>query len=329
MKTNRVYILLLWLLVSLALLSGCGASNNSEDSAGFEVPEIILGFSQLGSESGWRVGNTRDIEEAAERANVQLILKNADQRQENQIKAIRSFIASQVDVIAFAPIVEGNWENVLREAKEAGIPVLLSDRFIKTEDESLYAGFVGSDFLKEGQAAGDFLLRKTADDEHVRILQITGTENSTPEVQRRIGFEERIAGNPKYEIIQTISGDFLRSKGKECMRNVLSETHDIDVLYSHNDAMTMGAIEAIEEAGLQPGKDIIIITVDGEQGAIDLLKEGRINCIVECTPLIGDQIMELAKKLAKGEPIERITYSVERTFSEYDDDLDALPPRGY
>lgn len=306
------------------LVSGC-AKQTAEESP----REIIVGFSQLGAESGWRIGNTNDIEEASKRAGVQLMYKNADQKQENQIKAIRSFIASQVDVIAFAPIVEEGWDKVLREAKEAGIPVLLTDRLIITEDESLYVGFVGSDFLKEGRSAGEFLLKKTAKEEHVRILQITGTEDSSPMKQRKKGFEELIAENPKYEIFKTVSGDFLRSKGKECMRDVLKETRDIDVLYSHNDAMTLGAIEAIEEAGLRPGEDIIIITVDGEQGAIDLLKQGKINCVVECTPLIGDIIMELAKKIAAGETIERITYSEERTFSEYDDDLLSLPPRGY
>lgn len=308
----------------LLLVAGCSQPQVQE-----QPKEIIVGFAQLGSESGWRVGNTLDIERAAERANIQLMLKNADQQQENQIKAIRSFVASQVDVIAFAPIVEEGWDNVLREAKEAGIPVLLTDRLIKTEDESLYVGFVGSDFFKEGRLAGAFLLKKTAGMPRVRILQITGTEDSTPMRQRQLGFEQAIAGYPRYEVFKTISGDFLRSKGKECMRNVLQETRDIDVLYSHNDAMTLGAIEAIEEAGLEPGKDIIIITVDGEQGAIDLLKAGKINCVVECTPLIGDVIMALAKNLAAGETIPRVTYSQERTFSEYDDDLLSLPPRGY
>lgn len=321
MKTKSLFVLFLSMLF---LMSGCAKQTVEESPR-----EIIVGFSQLGAESGWRVGNTNDIEEASKRAGVQLMYTNADQKQENQIKAIRSFIASQVDVIAFAPIVEEGWDKVLREAKEAGIPVLLTDRLIKTEDESLYVGFVGSDFLKEGISAGEFLLKKTAKEENVRILQITGTEDSTPMRQRKKGFEELIAGNPKYEIFKTVSGDFLRSKGKECMRDVLKETQDIDVLYSHNDAMTLGAIEAIEEAGLMPGKDIIIITVDGEQGAIDLLKQGKINCVVECTPLIGDIIMELAKKLAAGETIERVTYSEERTFSEYDDDLFSLPPRGY
>lgn len=323
MRGKRCFALALCALAVLGM-GGCGRPEPVP-----EQPKVIVGFAQLGAESGWRVGNTKDIQAAAERAGVQLMYKNAEQKQENQIKAIRAFIASQVDVIAFAPIVEDGWDNVLREAKEAGIPVLLTDRFIQTRDESLFVGFIGSDFLQEGKAAGEFLLEKTAGRDCVRILQITGTEDSTPMKQRKQGFEQAVAGDPKYELFQTISGDFLRSKGKECMRNVLRETRDIDVLYSHNDAMTLGAIEAIEEAGLVPGKDIIIITVDGEQGAIDLLKAGKINCVVECTPLIGDVIMDLAKKLAAGESIPRITYSTERTFSEYDSDLQSLPPRGY
>ncbi len=315
------------LLLALLFLSACTAKKNPEPEPA--AREIIVGFAQLGSESGWRVGNTKDIITAAERAGVQLMYKNADQKQENQIKAIRSFIAYQVDVIAFAPIVEDGWENVLREAKEAGIPVLLTDRYIQTDDESLFVGFIGSDFLEEGRAAGRFLLQKAEGMERVRIVEIAGTEDSTPMKQRAIGFREMIENDGRFEIVRSVSGDFLRSKGKEWMQKILEETTDIDVLYSHNDAMTLGAIETIEAAGLAPGKDIIIITVDGEQGAIDLLKAGKINCVVECTPLIGDTIMTLAKKLAAGEPIDRITYSVERTFSEFDIDLESLPERGY
>lgn len=317
--------LLLALLLLLATAAGCteGAPPAEEENM------LIVGFSQLGSESGWRVGNTRDIIEAAERAGVRLMYKNAEQKQENQIKAIREFIAYQVDVIAFAPIVEDGWENVLQEARRAGIPVLLSDRSIQVEDETLYAGFVGSDFLEEGRKAGRFLLERADGMARVRIVEISGTEDSTPTVQRAAGFREVIDGDARFEIAISVNGDFLRSKGKECMRNILKETTDIDVLFSHNDAMTLGAIEAIEEVGLSPGKDIIIITVDGEQGAVDLLKAGKINCIVECTPMIGDTIMQLAKALAAGDPVDRVTYSQERVFTEFDEGLDALPQRGY
>lgn len=314
-------------LAALALLSGCASPQQPPKKSA-----AILGFSQLGSESGWRIGNSRDIMAAADRAGVQLLFKNAEQKQENQIKAIRSFIAYQVDVIAFSPIVEDGWTNVLNEAKEAGIPVLCTDRFISGSDADLIVGFVGSDFYKEGQRAGEFLIQKANQmgKGHLRIVEITGTVDSTPMRQRAIGFRDTIQGDPRFEIVESISGDFLKSKGKECMTEILKEQgHNIDVLYSHNDAMTLGAIEAIEADGLTPGKDIVIITVDGEQGAIDLLKQDKINCVVECTPKIGDMIMSLAKKLAAGESVERYTYSEETVFSEFDKDLQNIPPRGY
>ena len=292
---------------------------------------VLLGFSQLGWESAWRIGNSLDIQEAAERAGVQLMFDNAQQKQENQIKAIRSFIAYQVDVIAFAPIVEHGWDTVLQEAKDAGIPVLLTDRLIVTDDPSLYVGYVGADFLEEGRKAGRFLIEKAGREglTDLKIVELSGTLSSSPMQQRGEGFRAVIEGDERFEIIETMSGDFLRSKGKECMESMLERHEKIDVLYSHNDAMTLGAIEAIEEAGLVPGEDIILITVDGEQAAIDLLQEGKINCVVECTPMLGDIIMDLAKKLAAGEEIPRVTNPEERAFTEFDEDLMDIPPRGY
>jgi len=291
---------------------------------------IILGFSQLGSESGWRMGNTRSIITAAERAGVQLMYKNAEQKQENQIDAIRSFIAYQVDVIAFAPIVEDGWENVLREARDAGIPVICSDRSVILEDDSLVTGFVGSDFYLEGVRAGEYLLKKMADSPGpVRVAEISGTLDSTPMRYRALGFRDTLREDPRFEIVYSQSGDFLRSKGKEVMEDILSTGTPVDVLYSHNDSMTLGAIEAIQAQGQNPGVDIIIISVDGEQGAIDLLKQGKINCVVECTPMLGDMIMDLAMRLARGESIPRITYSEETVFSDFDEDLLSIPPRWY
>ncbi len=315
-------------MLSLFFLpSGCSPSTSTGTAPTENA--VLLGFAQLGSESAWRIGNSESIKDAAQRAGVQLMFENAEQSQEKQIKAIRSFIAYQVDVIAFSPIVEDGWDNVLREAKEAGIPVLLVDRLVKTEDESLYVGFIGSDFYEEGRSAGLFLKKKVESMDHVRIVEIAGTEDSSPMRQRGKGFRDVLGGDPKYEILESISGDFLLSKGRECMEYLLQKYPDIDILYSHNDAMTLGAIETIEAAGLVPGKDIIIITVDGEQKAIDLLKEGKINCVVECTPKLGDIVMDLAKKLAAGEAIDRIAYSKETVFTEFDTNLDSLPERGY
>jgi len=292
--------------------------------------QVILGFAQLGSESGWRIGNTRSVIQAAEKSGNQLMYKNAEQKHENQIKAIRSFIAYQVDVIAFAPIVEDGWENVLMEARDAGIPVICSDRSVNVPDESLVTCFVGSDFYAEGRRAAEYLIRKTqGQDGPVRIAEMSGTLDSTPMRYRALGFRETLGDDPRFRIVFSQSGDFLRSRGREVMENILSGTDGIDVLYSHNDAMTLGAIELLEERGLRPGKDIIIITVDGEQGAIDLLKQGKINCVVECTPMLGDMIMSLAKKLARGEEVPKVTYSQETVFSDFDPGLQSIPARGY
>ena len=315
------------------LLTGCGARRPAEDASeeAAQDQSILLGFSQLGWESAWRLANSESIKEAAERAGVSLMYENAEQKQDRQIKAIRSFIAYQVDVIAFSPIVETGWDNVLQEAKDAGIPVLTTDRMVETEDESLYAGFIGSDFYQEGVAAGEFLIEKAAREglTDLNIVELSGTLDSTPMLQRAEGFRDAIAGQENLHLIDSMSGDFLRPKGKECMKVLLEKYERIDVLYSHNDAMTLGAIAALEEAGLKPGEDVIIITVDGEQAAIDLLKEGKINCVIECKPQIGDMVMELAQKLAAGEEIPRCTYSEEQVFTEYDADLDSIPPRGY
>lgn len=316
------------LMSTILLLSGCSTQNVPiSETEG----TLLLGFSQLGKESAWRIGNSKDIEAAAERAGIQLMLDNAEQKQENQIKAIRSFISYQVDVIAFAPIVESGWDNVLREAKDAGIPVLLTDRLIETSDSSLYVGYVGADFLAEGAKAASYLIEKADREslENVKIVELSGTLDSSPMRQRAKGFRDGLKEDDRFEIIESISGDFLRSKGAECMEYLFEKHERIDVVYSHNDAMMLGAIEAIEAAGLRPGKDIILITVDGEQAAIDYLKEGKINCVVECTPLIGDIVMDLAKKLVAGEEIPRVTNPEELVFTEFDENLAEIPPRGY
>ena len=318
-------------LLLMAALFLCGCSAGQDPPGATPANALLLGFSQLGSESAWRLGSTRSIEEAAQRHGVDLMLENANQRQEKQIDAIRSFIAYRVDVIAFSPIVEEGWDNVLTEAKSAGIPVILVDRLIDTQDESLYAAYIGADFYQEGVNAGEYLLRK-ADElgaESLAIAEITGTVDSTPMRQRQLGFHDTLAGDGRFHVLESVSGDFLRTKGKECMEYLLEKYGDeIDVLYVHNDAMTLGALEVLEGAGLRAGEEVVVISVDGEQAAIDLLIEGKINCVVECTPELGDMVMEVARKLANGEPVDKVTHPVEEVFTEYDD-LSNLAPRGY
>ena len=318
--------ILIMLLAALLLLSGCGQQQKEAAE-----PALLLGFSQLGSESSWRIGNTKDIETRAEEYGVSLMMENANQKQENQIAAIRSFIAYRVDVIAFSPIVEEGWDHVLKEARQANIPVILVDRDITTEDEELYVCKIGADFYQEGVSAGEYLKRKAdqLETEKIRIVEITGTEDSTPMRKRHEGFMDAISGDERLTVLESVNGDFLKSRGAECMRYLLEKYgRDIDVIYSHNDEMTMGALPEIEKAGLTPGKDIVIISIDGGQEAIDILKAGKINCIVECTPMLGATLMETALALKNGKPVERETHPQEQVFSDFDD-LSQLAPRGY
>jgi simple sugar transport system substrate-binding protein len=317
------------LIISLILaLSACGKPKESPADKG-----IILGFSQIGAESAWRTCHTRSIQEAAAEAGVQLLFSNAEQKQENQIKAIRSFIAYQVDVIVFVPIVSAGWDNVLREARDAGIPVLITDRKIDIQDESLYAGYIGTNSVQEGRDAAEFLLSKFKDQDAskknpVRIVELSGTTGSSAADGRAQGFREVLDEHPEFQIIYSESGDFLRSKGYELMRAILKDYADIDVIFSHNDGMTLGVLDAMKEKGLNPGTDIVIVTVDAEQAAIDALRRGEVNCVIECNPKQGPQAMALAKQLARGESIPRLIHVNETVFSE-GDDLSSIGPRGY
>ncbi len=303
---------------------------------------LILGFSQIGSESAWRTRNTQSIFEAAAANDIQILFDDAQQKQENQLKAIRSFIVYQVDIIAFVPIVEDGWDNVLREAKNAGIPVILVDRHINA-DKSLYAGFLGEDSLEEGRKAGQFLVEKCLNQkEKINILEISGTENSSVVKERSLGFREIIDGDKKFNIIHSQTGDFLRSRGKEIAENLIQKTRDsgnfkndalyfdsqkIDVIFSHNDSMTLGVLDSFANYGIN-SRDTIIISIDAEQKSIDALVDGKLNCVVECNPDSGEMLMKLVRLLASGKQIPRTTYIDERVFTE-NDNFELYEERGY
>jgi galactofuranose transport system substrate-binding protein len=274
----------------------------------FAAKPLTIGFSQVGAESEWRTANTASIKDAAKKAGVNLKFADAQQQQQNQVKAIRSFIAQHVDVIAFSPVVETGWETVLREAKNAKIPVILTDRAVKVTDPSLYVSFIGSDFVEEGRRAGRWLLdyAKKNGDKPLNIVELQGTTGAAPAIDRKTGFAEVIAANPKLKVIRSQTGDFTRAKGKEVMEAFLkSEGKNINVLYAHNDDMAIGAIQAIEEAGLKPGKDIIIISIDGVKGAFEAMKAGKLNVTVECNPLLGPTLIQTAQDIVAGKPVPK------------------------
>ncbi|OZM81648.1 LacI family transcriptional regulator [Pseudonocardia sp. MH-G8] len=288
-----------------------------------------MGFAQVGAESGWRTANTTSVQESAAAAGVELQFSDAQQKQENQIKAIRSFIQQRVDVIAFSPVVESGWDTVLMEAKRANIPVILTDRAVDSTDTTLYKTFLGSDFIEEGRKAGQWLLEESAGaTEPVNIVELQGTTGSAPAIDRQEGFAETIAQDPNLTVIASQTGDFTRSGGRQVMEAFLKSHPDIDVLYAHNDDMGLGAIEAIEAAGKVPGTDIKIITVDAVKDGMQALADGKINFIVECNPLLGPQLMDLAKKVAAGEEVPARVVTEETTF-DGESAKAALPTRQY
>ena len=275
----------------------------------------VLGFSQIGAESEWRTANSQSIKDSAPAAGITLKFADAQQKQENQIKAIRSFIAQKVDVIAFSPVVESGWETVLKEAKAAKIPVILTDRSVDVKDDSLFVTMIGSDFLEEGRKAGRWLLSNYKGSGDVNIVELQGTVGSAPAIDRKKGFEEIIKGDPRFHVIRSQTGDFTRAKGKEVMEAFLkAEGKKINVLYAHNDDMAIGAIQAIEEAGLKPGKDITIVSIDGVKGAFEAMIAGKLNVTVECSPLLGPQLMETVKTVLAGKPVPKRIVTKEDVF---------------
>jgi ABC-type sugar transport system substrate-binding protein len=292
--------------------------------------KIVLGFAQVGAESAWRTANTDSIKSAAKDAGIDLKFSDAQQKQENQIKAIRSFIAQKVDVIGLSPVVESGWDTVLQEAKAAHIPVILTDRAVDSKDTSLYVTFMGSDFIEEGKRAGRWLEEfEKGKPGPINIVELQGTVGSAPAIDRKKGFADVIGSDPRMKIIRSQTGDFTLAKGKEVMEAFLkAEGKNINVLYAHNDDMALGAIQAIEEAGLKPGVDITVISIDGTKGAFEAMAAGKQNVVVECNPLLGPQLMQAAKDVVAGKSLPKRILTNETVYTA-SQAVAALPSRKY
>ena len=337
MKKIKILFILLCIFVVFVTFSSIFFTCKNLSKEIERIPEkesLIIGFSQIGTESSWRIRNTESIFEAASEKNIKILFDDAKQKQSNQLKAIRSFIVYQVDVIVFVPIVSDGWNNVLQEAKEADIPVIVIDRQIDV-DSSLYAGFLGENGYEEGRAAGKFLLQKVENmtNQKINILELSGTENSSIAIERAGGFRDIIQKDTRLNIIHSEDGDFLRSRGKEIMDKILGmnkglyfEGEPIDVIFSHNDPMTLGLLESFERNGVSDYP--IIISIDAEQECIDALVNGKIDCVVECNPNLGPVLMELVEAVAAKKEIPRVTYMEEKVFTE-NDDFSSYIPRGY
>lgn len=331
MKGNKAGYLFYFFLVIL-LLAGCQGKDSGEPPAynlenGQKTYQtLVVGFSQIGAESSWRIGNTVSIKEAASDLGVELLFSDAQQKQENQIIAIRTFIAQQVDVIGLSPIVETGWESVFQEAKDAGIPIILVDRRADVP-EDLYATHLGSDFTEEGRNAARVMVDLLGGSGN--IVELTGTVGSAPANDRYVGFRDILEDYPDMKIIASETADFTRAKGHEVMADLLAEYGDqIDAVYAHNDDSALGAITAIEEYGLQPGVDIIIVSIDASEDAFQAMVDGTLNATIECNPMLGPAFFEIALKVVNGVDVPKWIPSEEGVFFPEDAE-ELLPTRGY
>lgn len=282
---------------------------------------IVVGFSQIGSESDWRTANTESFKSTFTAENgYYLLFEDAQQKQENQVKDIRNFILQEVDYIVLDPVVETGWDAVLMEARDAGIPVIVVDRQVSVKDESLFTCWVGSDFKKEGRKAGEwlegYLQSQERSEEEIKIVTLQGTLGATSQIGRTEGFEEVLSEHKNWKMLARETGEFTQAKGQEVMEAFLAEFDEIDVVISENDNMTFGAMEAIEASGKTCGTegDIIVISFDAVKAALQFMAAGKINVDLECNPLLGPMVSDIIEKLEAGKEVGKIQYVEEQYF---------------
>lgn len=322
------------LVMTLLLLAGCSGFLLGQDQGGSSDKgqqdeksnrSVTVGLSQIGSESDWRMASTRSVQEAfSPGRGYYLIFDDAQQKQENQIKAIREFIDQGVDYIILDPMVETGWDSVLSEAKEAGIPVIVYDRRVDVKDESLYTCWIGSDFLLEGRRACGWLsdyLKDRGINQDINIVNIQGTLGASAQIGRSEALDEAVLAHSKWKLLAKESGDYTSAKGKEVMNDMLRRYGGIiNVVYAENDNMAYGVIDAIEAAGYTIGADItkgeiLVLSFDASKAGMELALDGMIAVDTECNPLYGPKLVEIIEKLEAGEKVEKETFIEEDQFS--------------
>jgi simple sugar transport system substrate-binding protein len=340
-------LLVVLLVLATAAFAFAGGGQQASGSGGVTRGmdrKIVMGYSQIGAESEWRTACTNSVKAAAEEFNIELIFSDAQQRQENQMQAIRSFIRQKVDIIGFTPVVETGWDAILQEIKDAGIPVICVDRQVTLaagkRQEDYITAFIGSNMITEAQKAVQWVVnymkttgntaKKDDGSVPVNVAILEGTTGSGAQVGRTDGWNQEIAKYPNYRTILRQTGNFTRAEGQQVMEAWMKspQANDIDVLFAQNDDMAIGAIDAINAAGKKPGTDIIIISIDAAKGAFDAMLRKELNAAIECNPLLGPQVMETAVKILNKQPITWWVESVEGQF-DWTNAEAAYPSRQY
>ena len=322
---DRGPFLISYFLFLIFLISSCSAP---QKPASVENDLIVVGFSQLGSESDWRKGNTLSMQQAFSPENgYRLIFEDAQQKQEKQITAIRNFINQGVDYIILAPNTEQGWDTVLTEAKAAGIPVIIVDRKIDVSDQDLFTCWIGSNFLSEGEIAVNWMEKNLP--ENLRIVHLQGNLGSSAQIGRTEGLENGLKDHTGWQIVFQAPGDFVQAKGQELIESLLNQGIQFDLIYAENDNMAYGAVEALKAHGIQPGKDVSIISFDASRDALRLIKSGELNLDVECNPKHGPRVKAIIEQIERGETPRKYTYVAETYFDSSNVTEEIIAQRGY
>lgn len=329
---RRFFDKALSIFLSIALVCGMAGCSFRPAQETSDPDVYVIGFSQVGSESDWRIANTKSMNDTfANNPDYELVMDNARQQQENQFAAVRRYILEGVDFIIIAPTVEDGWQTILTEVHDAGIPVIIMDRSVAVDDEDLYLTNIGSDFSHQGKLAIEWLEDEIPEDKEIKILHLQGTIGATAQIQRTKALEDAVAVHPNWEITSQLYGDFTEAKAYEVMTDYLRENRDIDVLYSENDNMTFGAMRALDEAGISYGNggQVKIITFDATKEALQYCHDGKINLCVECNPMFGPRVKELIENYRNGLPIPKHVYVDESAYTTQDITQEFVDSREY
>ncbi len=326
--------MMLALLMLLCLLGGCAAPASPPTDEKYD-DLIVVGFSQVGAESDWRNANTRSMLEALSAENgFRLIIDDAQQKKERQITAIRNFIHQGVDYIVLAPTTEDGWDTVLAEARAAGIPVIIIDRMISSSlssggaGDDLFTCWIGSDFQRQGDAAVQWLTDHFGD-EPLKIVHLQGNYGSSAQIGRSASLDRGLEQHPHWTLAARDSGDFTQAKSQELVEAYLAQGIDFNVIFAENDNMAYGAIDALKNAGLVPGRDVTIVSFDANRKALDMVMSGEISFDVECNPLHGPRVRAVIEQLERSETPPRFTFVEETAFDASGLTRELIDSRGY
>lgn len=321
-KLKGILACFLFAICAITIMS-CGKKDSTQKDISSETSEnkklVTVGYVQSGTGSAWSLANVESIQQnCTEENGINLIYECADDSFDKQLSIVNSFIEQKVDLISFTPIVSDGWEDTLKKAKEAGIPVIIMDRMVETSDDTLFNCWIGSNFLLEGYKAADWLIEYMKSlnlkKDQFNVALFLGAVGSSAEVGRTQGVEEMLNTAGNFKFVYKDTGNFNRDGGIENMKKILKKKLDIDILIAENDDMALGAIQVMEENGIKPGKDIVIVSFDGIHDAFQAMVDGKINCVMECNPLTGKLLASAVQTVMNGDPISKKNYVLEEIF---------------